>query len=135
MKACTVCQAKHTCKSQKCTACKQAFQPKPRKDSSSKPGYIVKQDGFLFVVMYKDNAPSALDPTPQLKSIHEREQDAEAEARRLLGLVDEEETRAGAYTTRRGGNRANAAASIGKLLKANTVAAGECRPRLQGVKP
>ncbi len=134
LKTCTVCCAKHEGGGVKCGPCKAAFVPAERANGSSKAGYIVRAYAGTFLVLYKDNSLTALNPTPQEVSRHDREQDAEAEARRLLGINDND-----SFTplrnVRKGGNRGKAASAIGKLLKAPSTRAGEARPRLVGVKP
>ncbi len=81
IRTCVVCQAKHKAKTVKCPVCRIALKPKVRRNESSHAGYLVKQDGPVFALLYRD--PDALDPTPQAVAFYSREADCEAAARAM----------------------------------------------------
>ncbi len=81
LRTCTVCCAKHKAKGVKCPACKKALKPLVRRNESSHAGYLVKADGPVFALLYRD--PNATDPKPQAIAFYSHEADAENAARAM----------------------------------------------------
>ncbi len=81
MKTCVICCAKHKAKTVKCPACRKALKPMVRRNESSRAGYLIKQDGPVFALLYRD--PEATDPRPQAIAFYAMEADAENAARAM----------------------------------------------------